>query len=115
MATLTFKKVIHQKPPQSGTWLHCFQASSGNANGTYNEKDKDYEGADATVEMNLSLTPVNLNDKCSFIIRLDDDQDDVCSLQAEDESSGNFIITESRSQNFDAGDDWSYTISWTTK
>jgi hypothetical protein len=112
MATLTIEKVVHHKTPQSGTWLHCFKARVGQANNVHNIKDKEFKGADAKVEMNLSLVDVNLGDTCDFDIGLDDDQDDVCSTSAEDQTSGSFVITAAGSKNFSPSGDWSYTISW---
>jgi hypothetical protein len=112
MAMLTITHVVHHKTPQSGTWLHCFQATCGNASATHNEKDKEYKGDDARVDMNLIITPVNAGDTCRFHIGLDDDQADVCSPQAEDQSDGQFVITSTGSQTYNAGDDWSYTVYW---
>ena len=112
MATLTITHVIQHKTPQSGTFLHCFQATVGSASQTHNEKDKEFEGDDARVDMNLVLTPVNLGDACRFHVSLDDDQADVCSPQAEDQSDGQFVVTSTGSQTFNAGDDWSYTVNW---
>jgi hypothetical protein len=112
MATLTILRVVHHKTPQSGTWLHCFSATVGQASATHNVPDKEHEGDDAAVDMNLVVTPVNLNDQCRFHIGLDDDQGDVCSPQAEDQTDGSFVITQQGSQTFNAGDDWSYTVSW---
>jgi hypothetical protein len=113
MATLTITHVIYHKTPQSGSWLHCFQATAGNASATHNVRDKEYKGDDARVDMNLVLTPVTVNsDTCRFSIGLDDDQADVCSPQAEDQTSGTFPITSMGSQTYSAGDDWNYTIFW---
>lgn len=112
MARLVITHVIHHKTPQSGTWQHCFQANSGIASGTHNLHEKEYEGDDAKVDMNLVLQPVNLGDQCRFHIGLDDDQSDVCSPQAEDQSNGSFSITPTGSQTFDADEDWSYTVFW---
>lgn len=113
MPRLVITHVIHHKTPQSGTWLHCFRASSGDASGTHNIRNKEYDGDDAKVDMNLVLEPVNLGEQCRFHIGLDDDQADVCSPQAEDQNDGNFAITRAGSQTFNAGDDWAYTVFWT--
>jgi len=112
MATLTIINVIHHKTPQSGTWLHCFTATVGGASATHNVKDQEHSGDDAQVDMNLAVTPVNAGDTCRFHIGLDDDQSDVCSPQAEDQTDGQFVITSSGSQTYNAGDDWSYTVNW---
>jgi len=105
-------QVVHHKTPQSGTWLHCFKATSGSASATHNISEDKHKGTDAAVDMQLRLTPVNSGDLCRFSIGLDDDQGDVCSAQAEDQTDGTFSITGSGSQNFSAGDNWNFTIYW---
>jgi hypothetical protein len=112
MPKLTITNVIQHKTPQSGTWLHCFQATCGAASGTHNVPDQEHSGDDARVDMNLVLTPVNIGDTCRFHIGLDDDQSDVCSPQAEDQTDGQFVVTSAGSQTFNAGDDWAYTVNW---
>jgi hypothetical protein len=112
VAKLTIIKVIQHKTPQSGTWLHCFSANSGQASGTANKPNQQFSGTDAEVALDLVLDPVILGDPCRFHIGLDDDQADVCSPQAEDQSDGQFAVTSTGSQLFNAGDDWAYTVFW---
>ncbi len=110
--TLVITKVIHHKTPQSGTWLHCFEVNVDGRTNTHNIPNKEYEGTNAVVEMNLTMEHCSVGSRPTFKISLDDDQGDVCSPQAEDKTNNEFTISSEGSQNFSAGDNWNYTLYW---
>jgi hypothetical protein len=88
--TLVIEKVVVSGTPQSGTWLMCFTAQSGDAEATFNTPDRTFSGDGITIRMNLELGPVTPGDAVDFTMHLDDDQADVCADSAEDKSADSF-------------------------
>jgi hypothetical protein len=88
--TLVIDRVLVNETPQSGTWLMCFTAQSGEVENTFNVPDRNYSGDGVTIRMNLQLSPVNAGDKVDFSMYLDDDQSSVCADSAEDKSADSF-------------------------
>jgi hypothetical protein len=96
--TLVIDDVVVNETPQSGTWLMCFTAQSGDVEATFNEPDREFSGDGIKIRMNLKLSPVSVGDKVDFYMRLDDDQADVCVDSAEDKSSGSFLAGDGSKQ-----------------
>lgn len=87
---LVIERVVVNGTPQSGTWLMCFTAQSGDVENTFNAPDRTYSGDGITIRMNLELSPVEVGDTVDFTMHLDDDQADVCADSAEDKSADSF-------------------------
>ena len=84
---LIIDNIVMNSTPQSGTWLMCFTAQSGDIENTFNQPDRTFEHDGITIRMNLRLSPVNVGDRVDFSLHLDDDQADVCNDSAEDKSA----------------------------
>ena len=51
----------------------------------------------------------------SFKLQLDDVDDDVCTEEVDNHSTGEFTISEKGEQKFKPEDNWRYTIRWHLK
>jgi hypothetical protein len=111
-STLVIDRLLMGKTPQSGTWLFCFEAVSGESRNIYHVPDNEYEGDPTNIEMGLRLPGVPDGQDVSFRVWLDDDEGDVCSPQAEDENWGSFPATLAGAKAFTAGDNWAYLVYW---
>jgi hypothetical protein len=121
---LYIDKLVTHSTYQSGTWLFCFEATADGVKGRYHVKDYEYEGDETTINMDLKLANVRVDQVCSFFCHLDDDEDDVCGGKAEDKSTGDFTTTandtnpngSSKRFKFRNGDQrWEYTVYWHMK
>ncbi|MGG1940031.1 hypothetical protein ABFY57_10095 [Paenibacillus polymyxa] len=111
MSKLIIDKIHMRETPQTGTWLFCFEAKVGNNVAMYHIPNKEYEGV-VFIEMGLEIPNVNNGDLVNFEIRLDDDEEDVCSFEAEDQCRNSFTANQAGSQNFDADEDWNFSVHW---
>jgi hypothetical protein len=111
--SLVIDRVLMSSTPQSGTWLYSFDASSGNSGDSFHIPNQEYEGNNLTVPMeDLQLPNITVGDVINFSMRLDDDEEDVTTPRAENQSSSSFIASFSGEQSFRFPDDWIYTIYW---
>jgi peptidoglycan hydrolase-like protein with peptidoglycan-binding domain len=109
--TLVVDKLVMRDTPQSGTWLFCFTITAGKS-ATFHIPNREYEGDNLTIDMGLRLHNVANGANVSFRVHLDDDESDVCSGRAEDQSSGSFRASVRGSQAFAPAGDWHYEIFW---
>ena len=73
--------------------------------------NKSYDKTPVTIPLALSLPKVRKGQTCNFVCQLDDVEDDVCTDEIDNKSTGSFIISENGSQTFKPEDTWRYTIS----
>ena len=112
VGTLIVDVVLMKETPQSGTWLFCFSAATGNASNQFHIPNQEYEGENVSIGMGLRLDNVPVNNPVHFRMNLDDDEADVCTDNAEDKSSGSFTASVQGQQFFRPLEDWQYTIYW---
>ena len=60
--------------------------------------------------------PVRLaGQKCSFTLKLDDVDEDVCTDEVDNKSTGEFLVSDKGEQAFKPEGNWRYTIRWHLK
>ena len=115
VATLVIDKLEMEKTPQSATWFFCFEATVNGVKQKYFVANKGYDKTPVTIPLALSLPKVRKGQTCSFVCQLDDVEDDVCTDEIDNKSTGSFTISENGSQTFKPEDTWRHTISWHLK
>ena len=111
-ATLVIDKLEMAQTPQSATWFICFEATVNGVKQKYFVANKGYDKTPVTIPLALSLPKVRKGQTCSFVCQLDDVEDDVCTDEIDNKSTGSFTISEKGSQTFKPEDTWRYTIHW---
>ena len=112
MGILTVEKIVMNKTPQNGTWLFCFTIKKGDNENTFNIPNHEYNGDGVEIPTNLQLSDVNVGDKVTFEMGLDDDQADVCSGQAEDKCSGSWTVVNRGAKKMNPTPDWQFIIHY---
>jgi hypothetical protein len=114
--TLVIDRILMNETPQTGTWLMCFNAVSPVGDQKwFNIPDHEYERDNITIAMNLEVPYNKIGEVMNWNLQLDDDQEDVCSNNAEDRCNGNFTITSNGNKYYYINDHWKFTVYWHTK
>src|SRR5262245_61396362 len=113
--TLIIDKIEMAQTPQTATWFICFEATVNGVKQKYFVPNKGYDKTPVTIPVALSLPNVRAGQMCTLVCQLDDVEDDVCTDEIDNKSTGNFTVTESGSQSFKPEDTWRYTIYWHLK
>src|SRR5581483_1825732 len=113
--TLVIDEIAMADTPQSATWFLCFEATVGGATQKYHVEGKGYDKNQVTVPVALELPKIRAGQKCSFKLQLDDVDDDVCTEDVDNRSTGEFTVSEKGEQKFKPEDNWRYTIRWHLK
>lgn len=114
-ATLVIDEIQMGDTPQSATWFLCFEATVDGVTHKYHVEGKGYDKNQVTVPVALELPKTRVGQKCSFKLQLDDVDDDVCTEEVDNHSTGEFTISEKGEQKFKPEDNWRYTIRWHLK
>jgi hypothetical protein len=110
--TLVIDKVVINKTPRDGPWLLCFTVSHGVDEVTFNVPNKQFEGSGVEIALGVEISNVRSGDGVRWDMKLDGDQADVCSVEAENRSSGNFKATLRGSRVFNPTGNWNFVMYW---
>lgn len=114
-ATLVIDAIEIADTPQSATWFLCFEATVVAVTQKYHVESKGYDKNQVTVPLALELPKIRIGQKCTFKLQLDDVDDDVCTEDADNRSTGEFTVSEKGEQKFKPEDNWRYIIHWHLK
>lgn len=114
-ATLIIDEIEMADTPQSATWFLCLEATVEGVTRKYHVDGKGYDKNRVTIPVALELPKSNAGQKCSFKLQLDDVDDDVCTEDVDNRSTGEFTVSEKGEQSFKPEDNWRYTIRWHLK
>ena len=113
--TLFIDKIVMHQTPQVATWFVCFEAKTDGAMQRYRVPNQSFDKDGVTIQMDLKVPNVRAGQSCTFKCQLDDVEDDVCTDDIDNTSSGKFAVTESGSQEYKPEDRWRYTVYWHLK
>jgi hypothetical protein len=113
--TLVIDEIEMADTPQSATWFLCFEAKVEGVSKRHYVANKGYEKNKMTIPMALELPNVKAGQKCSFKMQLDDVDEDTCTDEVDNRSTGEFAVTERGSQSFKPEANWQYTLKWHLK
>jgi len=68
-----------------------------------------------TIPVALELPKAKAGQKCTFKLQLDDVDEDACGESADNNSKGEFTVSEKGTQAYKPEDNWKYTINWHMK
>ena len=113
-ATLVIDEIEMSDTPQSATWYLCFEANVSGSKGRHYIENKGYDKNQVTIPLALELK-AKPGQKCSFKLQLDDVDGDACTDEVDNQSTGEFTVTERGSQSYKPEDHWRYTVRWHMK
>jgi hypothetical protein len=114
-ATLVIDEVAMADTPQSATWYVCFEAKVEGVTRRYYVQNKGFDKNQVTIPVALELPQVKPGQKCSFKLQLDDVDEDACGEEADNNSKGEFTVSDKGEQAYKPEDNWKYTIRWHMK
>jgi hypothetical protein len=114
-ATLVIDEIEMADTPQSAPWFLCFESTVEGVTRTYHVDGKGYDKNQVTIPVALELSKVQAGQKCSFKLQLDDVDEDACTQEADNGSTGEFTVNGKGEQTFKPEDNWRYTIRWHLK
>jgi len=114
-ATLVIDEIVMADTPQSATWYICFEAKVGDVTKRYYVANKGYDKNQVTIPVALELPQAKAGQKCTFKMQLDDIDEDACSDEMDNQSKGEFTVSEKGTQAYKPEDNWKYTINWHMK
>ena len=114
-STLVIDEVVMADTPQSSTYYLCFEAKIGDVTRRYYVQNKGFDKNQVTIPVALELPQVKAGQKCSFKLSLDDVDEDACGEEADNNSKGEFTVSEKGTQAYKPEDNWKYTINWHMK
>jgi hypothetical protein len=114
-ATLVIDEIEMADTPQSATWFLCLEAKVEGVSRTYHVEGKGYDKNQITIPVALEVSKVRPGQKCSFKLQLDDMDEDVCTEEVDNRSTGEFTVSEKGTQTYKPEDNWRYTIRWHLK
>jgi hypothetical protein len=113
--TLVIDEIEMADTPQSATWFFCFEANLGDAKKRYYVANKGYDKNQVTIPVALELPKAQAGQKVGFKMQLDDVDEDACSEETDNRSTGEFMVSEKGSQVYKPETNWRYTIRWHLK
>ena len=114
--TLVIDEVEMADTPQSATWFVCFDVKTPDGTShRYYVAGKGYDKKEVTIPVALELPKASAGQKCSFILQLDDIDNDACGDEPDNRTTGEFTVSERGSQSYKPEDNWRYTIRWHMK
>ncbi len=114
-ATLVIDEIEMADTPQSATWFLYLEAKVEGVTSSYHVEGKGYDKNQVTIPMALELPKAKAGQKCSFTLKLDDVDADVCTDEVDNRSTGEFMISNKGVQTFKPEDNWRYTLRWHLK
>ena len=114
-ATLVIDEIEMADTPQGSTWYLCFEATVEGVTRRYHVEGKGYDKNQVTVPLALELPNTRAGQKCGFKLQLDDTDEDACTDEVDNRSTGEFIVSEKGAQAFKPEDNWRYTVRWHLK
>jgi hypothetical protein len=114
-STLVIDEVVMADTPQSATWYFCFEAKVGDVTKRYYVQNKGFDKNQVTIPVALEIPQVKTGQKCTFKMQLDDIDEDACSDEMDNQSKGEFTVSEKGEQAYKPEDNWKYTIKWHLK
>jgi hypothetical protein len=112
---LVIDEIQMSETPQSATWFLCFEATAEGATRTYHVDGKGFEKTPISIPVALELPKVHPGQKCTFKLQLDDVDQDVCTDEVDNRSTGEFTVSEKGEQTFKPEENWRYVIRWHLK
>src|SRR6185295_3121953 len=91
--TLIIDKIVMHQTPQAATWFVCFDAKVDGAMQRFHIPNKEYDKDGVTIQMDLKIPNVRSGQTCTFRCQLDDIDDDVCTDDIDNTSSGKFTVS----------------------
>jgi hypothetical protein len=76
---------------------------------------KGYDKGPVKIPVSLEMPKAEVGQKCTFKLQLDDVEEDVCTEDVDNRSTGEFTINAKGEQVFRPEDHWHYTIRWHLK
>ncbi|HVY70320.1 MAG TPA: hypothetical protein VHH73_10360 [Verrucomicrobiae bacterium] len=113
--TLVIDAIEMADVPQTATWFICFEAKTGGASQRYYRVDRGYDKKQVTIPVALEIPASAVGQTCKFTMKLDDVDEDACTDSVDNQSDGEFIVSERGSQNYKPEDGWRYTLRWHLK
>jgi hypothetical protein len=113
--TLVIDEIEMSETPQNATWFLCFEATADGVSRRHHVENKGYSKSKVTIPMALELPKARAGQKCSFTLKLDDVDADVCTDEVDNRSTGELTISERGSQFYKPEANWHYTIRWHLK
>jgi hypothetical protein len=113
--TLVIDAIEMADTPQGGTWYICFDAKLGEVTRRYHVENKGFDKNQVSIPVALEIPKAQAGQKCTFKMLLDDVAGDECTDEADNNSKGEFTVSDKGSQTFKPEDHWSYTIRWHLK
>jgi hypothetical protein len=113
--TLVIDEIEMADTPQAATWFICFEATVNGEKRRHYDENKGYEKNQVKIPLNLEVPKVAAGQKCSFKVQLDDVDEDTCTDDVDNRSTGEFVASEKGSQNYKPENNWQYTIRWHLK
>lgn len=113
--TLHIDRIVMHQTPQVATWFVCFEARTDGTMQRYRIPNESFDKDGVTIPMDLKVPNVRPGQTCAFKCQLDDVEEDVCTDDIDNTSSGKFTVSESGSQEYKPEDHWRYTIYWHLK
>ena len=114
-ATLVIDEIEMANTPQSSTWYVCLEAKVEGVSRRYHVEGKGYDKNQVTIPVALELPQVRAGQKCSFKLQLDDMDEDVCTEEVDNRSTGEFTVSDKGTRTYKPEDNWRYTIRWHLK
>jgi hypothetical protein len=114
-AILVIDEIEMLDTPQSATWFLCLEAKVEGVSRRYHLEGKGYDKNQVTIPVGLELPQVRAGQKCSFKLQLDDMDEDVCTEEVDNRSTGEFTVSEKGTQTYKPEDNWRYTVRWHLK
>ncbi len=114
-ATLVIDEIEMADTPQTATWFLCLEARAGDVSRRYYVAGKGYDKNQVTIPLALELPKIQAGQKCSFILKLDDVDEDVCTEEVDNRSTGEFSVSDKGAHTFKPEANWRYTLRWHLK
>ena len=114
-STLVIDEIEMATTPQVATWFLCFEATVEGVKHRHYLPNKGYEKNQVTIPLALEFPKARAGQKCSFKLQLDDVDDDACTDEVDNRSTGEFTLSEHGSQEYKPESNWRYTLRWHLK
>ena len=113
--TLVIDEIEMADTPQTATWYICFEATVDGVKRRHYVENKGYDKNQVKIPLALELPKVKAGQKCSFKMQLDDIDEDACSDEMDNKSTGEFTASEKGEQSYKPESNWRYVIRWHLK
>ena len=74
-----------------------------------------YNKSQVTIPVAIELPKIRAGQKCNSTLKLDDVEEYACRDEVDNESTGEFTVSDKGTQSYKPEDNWRYTIRWHLK